>query len=495
MSRIGRRELLKVSAGLAAGSWASACSDPPTRPAASAPPGLEATVGWIEQTPRTDVFEVAAEKLAAGLTTSELLAALLVACARSLPLMLGATLHPFFTLRSAERMSVDLPWSDHLVPYFFALDMFKLEQEVNAPGVRLGALDEGAVPSATTARETFRAAMASWDAKLADAAIVGMVRSLSTSEVVEELLVHGCRDLSPIGHHVIAATQVLRTVDLVGWSYAETPLRALVGGLLELGKDGPTTAAFAPARARAASIRKDWPDSAPSDGAALDVLAAVRGATSEQAATLVADVIENGASIHSVLDGLLLANAELLLRFPSGSAVFPAFHALTNANGFRHVFRAASDPETRVLAALQAAAFYPLDRDEAITRAGADDSPLRIDSWKAGTPPATLDAVFDGLAKDRIGGAADARAWLENGGSAAAFADLARRTAIVKGAEEHDYKLPVAVFEELDHVSPAFRPHVLAATAIYLRLPSDPDWERYAEARDAITVALGGPNP
>lgn len=155
------------------------------------------------------------------------------------------------------------------------------------------------------------------------------------------------------------------------------------------------------------------------------------------------------------------------------------------------MFRASREPETRLVAVLQGAAFYPLNRDEAIARAGGDRSTIRIDAWTAGAAPSSIDAVFEALAQDRVAGAGDARAWLESGGAIATFTDRVRRSAIAKGGEEHDYKLPVAVFEELDHLSPTFHPAVLAAMAVYVRLPSDPDWERLSEAREAIAVALG----
>lgn len=495
MSRIGRRELLKVGAGFAAGaSFVTGCEGPVTKPMASAPADLEATVSWIEETPRAEVFAVAGEKLAAGLSTGELLAALLVAGARSLTVRdVGLWLHPFFTLWSVERMSLAAPARDRLVPYFFGLDVFKIAQShVGSPSELLSAFDEAAVPTGAAARDAFRAAVDAWDEPGANAAIVGMHRHLSTAEITEEVLLYGCRDLLPIGHHVISVTQVLRTLDVVGWERAETPLRALATGLMEAKAEGPTTSAFTMARARASMIREDWTSLPDREEDALAVLAAVRGATSEEAATFVADRIEAGASPRSVLDGLLLAGAELLLRFPSGGAVFPGFHALTNANGFRHVFRAANDPKTRLVAVLQAAAFYPLNRDEAIARAGGDSSTLRIDAWTTGKAPASVDAVFEALAEDRVAGAGDARAWLEAGGEQGAIVDVVRRSAILKGAEEHDYKLPVAVFEELEHVAPAFRAQILAATAAYVRLPSEPDWERLEEARDAIATALGG---
>lgn len=284
MTRIGRREVLAVGTGLALGApWVAGCDASPPQPIASAPADLDATVKWIEETPRSDVFRVAGEKLAAGLSTGELLAALLVAGARSLTVHdVGLWLHPFFTLRSVERMSLDAPWADRLVPYFYALDIFKIAQShVGLPSEILGAFDEAAVPSAGAARDAFRAAVDAWDEPGANAAIVGMHRHLSTADVVEELLLYGCRDLLPIGHHIISVTQVLRTLDVVGWAYAETPLRALATGLLEAGADAPTTASFASAKARASSIRKDWADAPPRDEDALAVLSAVRGATSE----------------------------------------------------------------------------------------------------------------------------------------------------------------------------------------------------------------------
>jgi hypothetical protein len=492
--RLRRRDLLRGSTALVgAGALATTGCGPTFASSVTPPAELAATIEWIEQTPRGRIFEVAAQKLGEGLTTRELLAALLVASARSLPLKpLGLWLHPFFVLRSVEQMALDATFEDRLVPYLFALDMFKNGQgeTEGSSDDRLGTLDESAVPP-TGADSAFRAAMDAWDSKGADAAAVGLLRSGSSRDVMEALLLYGCRDLAPIGHHIIAVTQVLRTLDHIGWDYGEIPVRALAIALLEAGADGASTEAFGASRARAATVRSDWEAGAPSDATSLEVLSKIRKATSAEALALAADLLDAGASPRSILDGILLADAELVVRFPTGSEVFAAFHALTNANGFRHVFRTSTDPETRLLAVLQAAAFYPLDRDEAIARAGSDASTFAIDAWSPTAMPATAAAVMTALENDRIDGAGAVFAWSKNGGSDEELMHLARSAAIAKGGEEHDYKLPVAVFEELEWVAPSFRAHVLAAAFVYMRIPSEVDWGRYAEAR-AATASIGG---
>jgi hypothetical protein len=65
-----------------------------------------------------------------------------------------------------------------------------------------------------------------------------------------------------------------------------------------------------------------------------------------------------------------------------------------------------------------------------------------------------------------------------------------RRPTFAKADEPHYYKFPAALFEDYRLVSPAWRPHVLAATVYYLKGPSDPDSPVMRRAREAVR-ALG----
>jgi hypothetical protein len=70
--------------------------------------------------------------------------------------------------------------------------------------------------------------------------------------------------------------------------------------------------------------------------------------------------------------------------------------------------------------------------------------------------------------------------------TADAFMTAARRLVIAKANEPHYYKFPAALFEDCRLVSPAWRPHVLAATVYYLKGPDDPDSPVMRRAREAL---------
>jgi hypothetical protein len=52
--------------------------------------------------------------------------------------------------------------------------------------------------------------------------------------------------------------------------------------------------------------------------------------------------------------------------------------------------------------------------------------------------------------------------------------------------EAHEFKLPAAVFEDCELVSPRWRPRLLAASAHWLHGRQSPDSELLQQAREAI---------
>src|SRR5262249_44676441 len=63
----------------------------------------------------------------------------------------------------------------------------------------------------------------------------------------------------------------------------------------------------------------------------------------------------------------------------------------------------------------------------------------------------------------------------------------ARRLISVKSSgDPHDIKFPVAIFEDLDLVSPAWRPHVVAAAAFSFWGSDRPDLPVMQQVREAV---------
>jgi len=67
-----------------------------------------------------------------------------------------------------------------------------------------------------------------------------------------------------------------------------------------------------------------------------------------------------------------------------------------------------------------------------------------------------------------------------------AVATVHGRVVVAKGDNAHEYKFPVAAFENFGLVNPRWRPHVLGAATSYLRSTRYPESETMLRARAAL---------
>lgn len=477
-----RRQLGELAA---VGLLGAACGEH-TPIAASGLFALEDVVVWILETERDAVVARAHAEIEAGLPLATLLGASVVAGYRALPLLpVGFLLHPVFTAYPAWLVSRALPVRDEPLPLLWLLWMLRTEIEAMSDedeALRLGALDEARVPGPAEAVAAFRAAMEAHDADAAEVAAVGMLRAHAPALVREELWPWICRDLVPIGHQAITGAQVVRALDLVGWEHAQDPLRGLVRGLFESDAGSETLDDFAKNQARLADVRADWEGGKDDAAAMRDVAAAASEGTSDEAVAAVLDALASGVGPRSLSDGLLIAAGDLMLAHRDTNGVFPGLHAVTNANAFRVIARSSGLPQTRLLTLLQQAAFLPRDRAEAEQRTGGDKGhPERLLTLERAPGGASLDDVFAALG-DRVDAAQKALAYADDGGDVDALAARHRAVLLVKAEEEHDYKYPVAAIEELAHVTPDARRHLVAISVLYGTTEADPDGAAYTAA-------------
>ena len=78
----------------------------------------------------------------------------------------------------------------------------------------------------------FAEAMDSWDVDKADAATAGLVRTAGATEVFHQFARYAARDFRSIGHKAIYLANAWRTLQVIGWQYAEPVLRSLAFALL-----------------------------------------------------------------------------------------------------------------------------------------------------------------------------------------------------------------------------------------------------------------------
>jgi len=95
--------------------------------------------------------------------------------------------------------------------------------------------------------------------------------------------------------------------------------------------------------------------------------------------------------------------------------------------------------------------------------------------------------ILDAIKTDRRRAARLAFALAERGDQGVAdFVREASRVVVAKGDNAHEYKFPVAAFENFGLVNPRWRPHVLGAATSYLRSTRYPESETMLRARAAL---------
>ena len=453
--------------------------------------GIEPTVRLLEQTPRARVLETVAERVRAGLSYRELLAALMLAGVRNVQPRpaVGFKFHAVLVVNSAHLASLASPDSERWLPIFWAIDQFKSSQAqtMKESGWRMGPADEPKVPRASAAARAFIDAMETWDEEAADGAAAGVARSLGRGEAFELFARFAARDFRDIGHKTIYVANSFRTLDAIGWHHAEPVLRSLAYALLKHDGKNPARSDEAPDRpwrsntGRLAGIRQDWADGKVDPSATKHVLAALRTASADEASAAVVEALNSGVAPQTLLDAFLCFAGELLMRRPG----IVALHAVTMSDAMRHCFEASSSNETRRRLLLQNAAFLPLFR-------GALGAPerlanVRIDEFEPAEQGGTVEEIFAGVERDRMAAARNTLAYLNAGGEgAAALMTQARRLVFLKGTNSHDYKFSSAVLEDYHNVSPEWRERFLASSMFYLRGASAKDNELVKRIRAAM---------
>ena len=442
--------------------------------------GIEPLVRLLEETPRERLLEEVADRIRKGLGYRDVLAALFLAGVRNVEPRpnVGFKFHAVLVVNSAHLASQAAPDAERWLPIFWALDQFKSAQAETVKdraGWRMPAVNESAVPPARKARQAFAEAMDAWDAEAADVAIAGLVRSAGADEVMEEFWRYAPRDFRAIGHKAIFAANTRRTLAAIGWHHAEPVLRSLTYALMSAGDTKNPAKADDPAdrpgrwnRDLAKEIRTEWLEGKADIAAATDLLAALRSATAEEMSRLVVAALNKGVAVQSVWDALLAGSTELLMRQPA----IVSLHAVTTTNAIRFAFETSGDDATRRWLLLQNAAFLPLFRGE-MGRRDSKMADVRFDGLEplapTATGPAGVTEIFADVSRDKMTAARKVLGYLKNNPDPRPLTDAARRLVFLTGNDAHDYKFSVAVLEDAEHVSPAWRDRYLAASVFWLR--------------------------
>ena len=461
-------------------------------------PEMEPLVRLIEASPREQCVELIARRLRSGLSYRQLLSALFLAGIRNInPQPPGFKLHCVFVLHSAHQLSLDASDPERLLPLLWALEYFKRSQAQDVAEGDFRLLEvQGQLPSPSKAWQEYHAAMESWDIERADRAIAALARSQGAHELMEGLWRYGARDYRNIGHKAIFVASTWRTLQTIGWQYAEPALRSLTLGLLDFGpdrrmngyrfEDQSHASNTAVARAALPTLPDGWMSKAsPNRSAVTDILAAIRDFRPAPTGETIARMLARGnAGAPDLWTAIHLAAGELMMRLPGILGV----HCVTSANALHYAFRMAGDPETRLYLALQGASWMAQFGSFMSSDDGFRDFEIdRLESAKVSEDPkASSSEILRLLNED-----ADLAARKAQGHAVAhpgdpSFARAARTLLFNKVGDSHHFKYAAAAFEDLALVDPAWQPHMLATATYYLRGNGHTDSAVVQRARDAL---------
>ncbi|MDV6030268.1 MAG: hypothetical protein F9B45_09200 [Phycisphaera sp. RhM] len=455
---------------------------------------IEPLVRLLEETPRNRVVEVFADKVRSGTSYRDVLTALLLAGVRNVEPRpsVGFKFHAVLVVNSAHLASLASPDQDRWLPIFWALDYFKSSQarDVQEGNWTMAAVNESSVPAPHLARQAFVDAMENWDVDAADAAVAGLVRSAGANEVFELMAHYGCRDFRSIGHKAIFVANSFRTLQCIGWRYAEPVLRSLTYALLNHhGEPNPATSDLAPDAAwRVTDSLVDgfddqWNSGKLDPSVTVAHLQTLRDATPEQAVRETAKLIQSGIHPQSIADALFLSAGEMLMQQPG----IISLHSSTTTNAMQYAYRTARDPKTRLRLLLQNAAFIPHFRSSMQSRGKvATKSIDQLQDLEAPEQATSVTKIFELINDNREEASRGAMAFLATGGQAEQMIHTARQLVFLKGNDSHDYKFSSAVLEDFYAVSPKFRNSYLAASTYLLPGSRDRDNGLVDRIRSAV---------
>jgi len=443
---------------------------------------IEPLVAFLEKTPRNEVIEQTARRVQDGLSYRHLLTALLLAGVRNVQPRpsVGFKFHAVLVVNSAHLASISCADEDRWLPIFWAIDNFKSSQQrdISEGNWTLAAVDESAVPPAHLAAERLRESLKKWDVEAADVAITSLVRNSGAQRVFDELAKYAARDFRSIGHKVIYLSNAFRTLQTIGWEYAEPVMRSLVYAMLNHhGSPNPATSdqdADRPGRHNRALLKNfpaHWRGGKVNDDATTELVATLHDCTPQEASEQVVEMINQGISLQSIWNAIYASSGELMMR----QRGIIALHSVTTTNAIRHAFQNASDPETRQFLLLQNASFLPMFREAARGRGALADRKI-VNLAEADTPSSATEVqdAFVLMGKDRMAAASKLYGYLQNKGNPQTMVDHARRLVFLKGSDSHDYKFSSAALEDYRFLTSQWRNRFLASSVFQLRTATEP---------------------
>lgn len=349
--------------------------------------------------------------------------------------------------------------------------------------------------------------MESMDREKAEHAIIAISRTHGSKQAYAQILRYAARDNHFIGHIPIAIVNAGRVLDAIGWQHAEPTLRYIIRDMYRTDHNlngQPYAHNVKRADETHDRLPVNWASNTKDVVRTKELLALMRKGKWWNSNDWIADnLIAGSITAGTVWDAIHLLAAEMMLRFKLGGRRLGnrSLHSNTAVNALHHVFDTCLDSRDRYITMLQAVSwateFMLEEQNRGELRPGDISTLVPIDL--SGDAKDTVTELLDSLppriflkeendrtGQDHAAELAFALSQTREGTTELITAirhSLARRLSI----NAHEMKFPIAMLEEFNRIGPTWRPHLLAATSVFLQGSNSENNPAVQRGADALT--------
>jgi hypothetical protein len=418
--------------------------------------------------------------------------------------------HRIFVTHSVNEVAQELGRNERFLPLFYHLENVRPPLFYHAENARstswtprMRPISDEDLPPPRRAASLFTAAMQNGDQEAATRALLALARAEGPRRAFDKLWFYAAeRNHISGGHTAIAVANAFRTLETIGWQHAEPALYFLAEQCSTRPGGSDLHHVNAERAKTVAELPPDWSRERSNRTAVLELLELYRQGVPERSCQATYERLHQGSlQAGTVWDAVFLTTAESMIRFRWCAPSRLCGHSVTCSNALHYAFRTVTDPETRLYTLLEAVEWTTsfLQREHArgglrearITEIPPVDSPPSdreaIEQIFALLPPRRFSDTSRIFRADQDRAMELTYSLARRSSDHHLFLQTARRLLCLKSTREvHDFKYPVALFEHYQHVSPEWKPNILAASAHYLHGTRMDDCEAVREAREAL---------
>lgn len=336
------------------------------------------------------------------------------------------------------------------------------------------------------AQPDFDAGVAAGDPQQAMHAIVALYRDRGLEAATDALVRWAPRYNGNVGHPTIFMQFVLRALQWCPDVNLEPGLQQIAHGLSDF--DPALTQALFETEELARGLDVDDDADVLDSDAVVEILAQARVADSQTMRQTAAELLEAGVGVTSIFTGTTLATVELMHRYRA-EAVGNGLHSFDSIHALHNSWKLARDPLVRMTLSLASCSWLPPLRDLAIAASPDAEAiwEMDIDRLAPDGGASKLDAALDMAVSDPQRGAAQILGLFDHPSRAGDFQGRLRDLVLQKSQQDpHEYKLPLALLEQMWAIDPAWRGRLATAAAAFGPTPSDADGIAFLRVRHEL---------